>query len=65
MIRHQVGISIIIIGVAVVLMVVTTPTLENHQAIAVSKPMVKIPRLPWHPRIEHMALHSTSIVHHP
>ena len=38
---HQVGISIITIGVAAVLMVVTAPTLENHQAIAVSQPMIK------------------------
>ncbi len=34
-------ISLSIIGVAAVLMVVTAPTLENQQALAVSQPMVK------------------------
>ena len=38
---HKIGISLSIIGVAAVLMVVTAPTLENHQAIAVSQPMIK------------------------
>jgi len=37
---HQVSISLIIIGVATVLMVVTAPTFEN-QALAVSQPMIK------------------------
>lgn len=46
-----------IIGFAAVLMVLTAPILVNHQAIAVSKPMIKIPRLPWHPRIR---THGTS-----
>jgi hypothetical protein len=38
---HQVGIYLIMIGIATVLMVVTAPTLENHQAIAVIQPIVK------------------------
>jgi hypothetical protein len=38
---QQVGISLIMIGVATVLMVVTAPTLENQQALAVSQPMIK------------------------
>ena len=37
---QQVGISLIMIGVATVLMVVTAPTFEN-QALAVSQPVVK------------------------
>ena len=38
---HKIGISLSIIGVAAVLMVVTAPTLENQQALAVSQPVVK------------------------
>jgi hypothetical protein len=38
---HKIGISLSIIGVAAVLMVVTAPTLENHQAISVTQPVVK------------------------
>ena len=38
---HQVGISLIMIGVAAVLMVVTAPTFENQQALAASQPMIK------------------------
>jgi hypothetical protein len=38
---QQVGIPIIMIGVAAVLMVVTGPTFENQQAIAASQPMIK------------------------
>jgi len=39
---HKIGfISLSIIGVAAVLMVVTAPTLENQQALAISQPMVK------------------------
>ena len=38
---HKMGISFSIIGVAAVLMVVTAPTLENQQALAVSQPVVK------------------------
>ena len=42
MYTHKIGfISLSIISVAAVLMVVTAPTLENHQAIAVSQPLVK------------------------
>jgi len=35
-------VGIIMIGVAAVLMVVIAPTLENHQAIAVSQPMIRM-----------------------
>ncbi|HYA83529.1 MAG TPA: hypothetical protein VEH06_08800 [Candidatus Bathyarchaeia archaeon] len=38
---HKIGISLSIIGVAAVLMVLTAPTLENQQALAVSQPVVK------------------------
>jgi hypothetical protein len=38
---HKIGISLSIIGVAAVLMVVTAPTVENQQALAVSQPVVK------------------------
>jgi len=42
MYTHKIGvISLSFIGVAAVLMVVTAPTLENHQAIAVSQPGLK------------------------
>ena len=42
MYTHKIGfISLSIIGVAAVLMVVTAPTLENQQALAVSQPVVK------------------------
>jgi len=42
MYTHKTGfISLSIIGVAAVLMVVTAPTFENQQAIAVSQPMIK------------------------
>jgi hypothetical protein len=41
MCTHKIGISLSIIGVAAVLMVVTAPTVENQQALAVSQPMVK------------------------
>jgi ribosomal protein S19 len=42
MYTHKIAfISLIIIGLAAVLMVVTAPTLENQQALAVSQPMVK------------------------
>jgi hypothetical protein len=34
-------ISLSVIGVAAVLMVVTAPTFENQQALAVSQPVVK------------------------
>ena len=38
---QQVGIPLIMIGVATVLMVVTAPTFQNQQALAVSQPVVK------------------------
>ena len=42
MYTHKIGfISLSIIGVAAVLMVVTAPTFENQQALAVSQPVVK------------------------
>jgi hypothetical protein len=41
MMHHKLEISLSIIGVATVLMVVTEPTLENQQALAVSQPVVK------------------------
>ena len=42
MYTHKIGvISLSVIGVAAVLMVVTAPTLENQQALAVSQPVVK------------------------
>ena len=42
MYRHKIGfITLSIIGVATVLMVVTAPTFENQQALAVSQTMVK------------------------
>jgi hypothetical protein len=42
MYTHKIGfISLSIIGVAAVLMVVTAPTFENQQALAVSQPMIK------------------------
>jgi hypothetical protein len=39
--HYKIGISLSIIGVAAVLMVVTAPTLENQQALAISQPVVK------------------------
>jgi hypothetical protein len=42
MYAHKIGfISLSIIGVTAVLMVITAPTFENQQALAVSQPMVK------------------------
>ena len=38
---HKIGISLGTIGITAVLMVVTAPTLENQQALAVSQPVVK------------------------
>jgi hypothetical protein len=38
---HKIGISLSVIGVVAILMVVTAPTLENNQAIAVTQPVVK------------------------
>jgi hypothetical protein len=38
---HKIGISLSVIGVVSILMVVTAPTLENHQAIAVTQPVIK------------------------
>ena len=42
MYTHKIGvISLSVIGVAAVLMVVTAPTFENQQALAVSQPVLK------------------------
>lgn len=42
MYKHKIGlITLSVIGVATVLMVVTAPTFENQQALAVSQAMVK------------------------
>ena len=42
MYTHKIGfITLSIIGVAAVLMVVTAPTFQNQQALAVSQPVVK------------------------
>ena len=39
---HKIGVIFLsVIGIAAVLMVVTAPTLENQQALAVSQPVVK------------------------
>jgi hypothetical protein len=41
MYTYKIGISLSIIGVAAVLMMVTAPTLENQQALAVTQSAVK------------------------
>src|SRR5215831_2875257 len=41
MYAYKIGISLSIIGVTTVLMVVTAPTLENQQALAVTQSVVK------------------------